>query len=81
MKRTADLPSGVTKHAVRVKFINNGRVKTIINKLSPGFYDEKVSKYYNIMRFLEQVRQENRWQELWNEMNYCNNSMHKRDGI
>ena len=69
MVRTADLPDGVTKHAVRVKFINNGRAKTIINKLSPGFYDEKVSKYYNIMRFLEQVRQENKWQELWDAMN------------
>jgi len=67
-ERKANLPDGVTKHEVRVKFINNGRAKSIINKLSPDFYDEKIPKYYNIMRFLEKVRQENRWQELWNEM-------------
>lgn len=67
-ERTADLPDGITKHAVRVKLINNSRAKTIINKLSPGFYDENVPKYYNIMRFLENVRRDNRWLELWNEM-------------
>lgn len=63
-----NLPDGVTKHAVRVKLINNGRAKDIIEKLSPGFYDESIPRYYNIMRYLETVRQKNTWSELWAEM-------------
>jgi len=68
MKPDEKLPEGVTKHAIRVKLINNGRVKSIIDKMAPGFYDENVPKYYNIMRFLEKIRQEARWNELWKEM-------------
>lgn len=68
MASEATLPDGVTKHAVRVKLINNGRAQSIIEKLAPGFYDESVPKYYNVMRFLEKVRLEGIWNELWNEM-------------
>ena len=63
-----NLPDGVTKHAVRVKLINDGRAKIIIEKLSPGFYDDSLPKYYNVMRYLEKVRQEGSWNELWAEM-------------
>lgn len=68
MVNKTNLPEGVTKHAVRVKLINNGRAKDIINKLAPGFYDVSISQYYNVMRFLEKVRQDGTWCELWSEM-------------
>ena len=68
MIQTANLPEGVTKHAVRVRLINNSRAKRIIAELAPGFYDDAQPKYYNVMRFLEKVRQENRWSELWQAM-------------
>ena len=66
---TTKLPEGVTKRDVRLKLINNGRAKSIIAKMEPSFYNKDLSPYYNIMRFLEKVRVENRWEELWNEMN------------
>ena len=68
MVQAANLPEGVTKHAVRVRLINDGRAKRIIAKMDPDFYDESVPKYYNVMRFLEKVRQENKWNELWQAM-------------
>lgn len=68
MTSEATLPDGVTKHAVRVKLINNGRAQSIIEKMAPGFYDEGIHKYYNVMRFLEKVRLDGTWNELWNEM-------------
>lgn len=68
MVNKSNLPEGVTKHAVRVKLINNGRAENIIQKLAPGFYDESIPKYYNVMRFLEKVRQDGTWCELWAEL-------------
>ena len=68
MVNKTNLPEGVTKHAVRVKLINNGRADEIIKKLAPGFYDVSIPKYYNVMRFLEKVRQDGTWCELWSEM-------------
>ncbi|MBR7031674.1 MAG: metallophosphoesterase [Prevotella sp.] len=68
MIQTTNLPDGVTKHVVRVRLINNGKARQIIETLSPGFYDESVPKYYNVMRFLEKVRQEGLWNKLWTEM-------------
>ena len=58
MASEVTLPDGLTKHAVRVKLINNGRAQSIIEKLAPGFYDESIPKYYNVMRFLEKVRKD-----------------------
>lgn len=69
MELATTLPDGVTKRDVRLKLINNGRAKNIIAKIDSSFYDEDVSLYYNVMRFLEKVRKENRWEELWNAMN------------
>lgn len=69
METITKLPEGVTKRDVRLKLINNGRAKSIIAKMDPSFYNKDLSPYYNIMRFLEKVRVENRWEELWNEMN------------
>ncbi len=68
MTETRILPEGVTKHTIRVKLINHGRAKSIITKLAPDFYDENLPKYYNVMRFLEKVRLENKWKELWDAM-------------
>lgn len=68
MTNTTNLPEGVTKHAVRVKLINNGRAEEIIKKLAPEFYVESIPRYYNVMRFLEKVRQDGTWCELWAEM-------------
>lgn len=68
MEHVSTLPDGVTKRDVRLKFINNIKAKRIINEMDPHFYDEKISPYYNIMRFIEKVRIENLWGELWNKM-------------
>lgn len=68
MESVSTLPDGVTKRDVRLKFINNIKAKGIINEMDPHFYDEKISPYYNIMRFIEKVRVENLWGELWNKM-------------
>ena len=69
MEQIVKLPDGVTKRDVRLKLINNGKAKSIIAKMDSSFYDEDVSLYYNVIRFLEKVRMENRWEELWNTMN------------
>lgn len=69
MERTTKLPEGVTKRDVRLKLINNGRARSIIAKMDHTFYDKELSLYYNVMRFLEKVRVENRWEELWDAMN------------
>ena len=69
MEKTTNLPDGVTKRDVRLKLINSGKAKSIIAEMDSSFYDEDVSLYYNVMRFLEKVRRENKWEELWNTMN------------
>lgn len=69
MEKTTKLPEGVSKRDVRLKLINNGRAKSIIAQMDPTFYNKELSLYYNVMRFLEKVRVENRWEELWNTMN------------
>ena len=69
MEPVTKLPEGVTKRDVRLKLINNGKAKKIIEKMDSAFYNEDVSLYYNVMRFLEKVRRENKWEELWTIMN------------
>ena len=68
MELATTLPDGVTKRDVRLKFINSVKAKRIINEMDSHFYDDKISPYYNIMRFLEKVRVENLWGDLWNKM-------------
>ena len=68
MELATMLPNGVSKRDVRLKFINSVKAKRIINEMDSHFYDDNVSPYYNIMRFLEKVRVENLWGELWNKM-------------
>lgn len=69
MEKRTELPEGVSKREIRLKLINHGKAKEIINEIDSAFYDEGITPYYNIMRFLEKVRQENLWGELWSKMN------------
>lgn len=68
MEPVTNLPEGVTKRDIRLKLINNGKAKKIIEKMDSSFYNDNVSLYYNVMRFLDMVRRENKWEELWNTM-------------
>lgn len=66
--KSGELPKGVTKRDVRLRFLQSINGKKIIEKMDASFYDESISYYFNLCRFLEKVRQENRWRELWDAM-------------
>jgi len=66
--QTATLPDGITKRDIRRRMIEKPSAKSIINKMKPGFYDEKTPPYYNITRFMDEISKENQWVELWNEI-------------
>lgn len=66
------LPEGISKREVRIAFTQYPHAKNIIQELGEKLYhyDDNQSLYFNIMRFLEIVRQYNLWGELWTKINY-----------
>lgn len=63
-----ELPKGVTKRHIRVKFIERRDGRQLIETFYPGLYDWKQTAYVNNQRFLEKIRLDNRWIELWNKI-------------
>lgn len=63
-----NLPDGVSKRDVMIKFQGHRNRKTIIKKLYPSSYDESKSSNSNCVHFLDFVEQNNDWDKLWNEI-------------
>lgn len=63
-----NLPNGVSKRDVMIKFQGHRNRKMIIKRLYPDFYDEKISSNSNCVRFLDYVEGNNDWDKLWNEI-------------
>lgn len=63
-----NLPDGISKRDVMIKFQGHKNRKKIIERLYPNFYDEKISSNSNCVRFLDSVEENNDWTKLWNEI-------------
>lgn len=62
-----DLPDGVTKRDIRHKFIKHPQCKIIIKQLYPDM-DCNGSAYIRNQAFLNKIRTDNKWLELYNIM-------------
>lgn len=65
--KVKDLPDGVTKRDIRHKFIKHPRGKRIIKQLYPDM-DCNGSAYIRNQAFLNKIRTDNKWLELYNIM-------------
>jgi len=65
---TNKLPKGITKRIIRINFIDRRDGKQIIDFFYPDLYDTTQTVYMNNQRFLEKIRIDNLWVELWNKI-------------
>lgn len=63
------LPENITKRDIRIKLIQHANPKSIIELFNDRYkYDGEKSQYTNVIDFLEFVRNNNLWNELYNKI-------------
>ena len=63
-----NLPDGVTKREIRIRFVNRLDNKYVINSIYHNFFDETQTSHTNNVNFLKAINEDNKWIELWNKM-------------
>ena len=68
-KQTQSLPVGVSKRDVRQAFKSSPRQNEIVRAMYPKAFKDPIVTYTRNQLFLEQVRLDDKWNELWNLIN------------
>lgn len=63
------LPDGVTQRDIRSMFKICEKYQDVVESLYPGEYDTNIVRYRLNQSFLEQVRVDKRWLDLYNKLN------------
>lgn len=68
-KQTQSLPVGISKRDIRQAFKSSPRQNEIVKAMYPKAFKDPMVTYTRNQLFLEQVRLDDKWNELWNLIN------------